>query len=132
MTYGLDTSVLMRLLNRTNDDYVQRISARINALLAAGDDFFISEVVVSEIYFALQHHYGYSKAEAIMALRAIEASPGFSFSPEAAAALATPDAWKANPGFVDRMIVNGYAARGHVTLSCEKDFRRLDLTEVIS
>lgn len=30
------------------------------------------------------------------------------------------------------MIVNGYAARGHVTLSCEKDFRRLDLTEVIS
>ena len=59
-------------------------------------------------------------------------SPGFSFSPEAAAALATPEAWKANPGFVDRMIVNGYAARELVTLSCEKDFRRLDLTEVIS
>ena len=30
------------------------------------------------------------------------------------------------------MIVNGYATRGYVTLSCEKDFRRLDLTEVIS
>lgn len=31
-----------------------------------------------------------------------------------------------------RMIANGYAANGQVTVSCEKDFRKLDLTEVIS
>jgi len=30
------------------------------------------------------------------------------------------------------MIANGYASHGHKTLSCEKDFRKLDFTEVIS
>ena len=43
-----------------------------------------------------------------------------------------PEAWKASPGLVDRMIANGYASHGHKTLSCEKDFRKLDFTEVIS
>ena len=30
------------------------------------------------------------------------------------------------------MIANGYASHGHKTLSCEKDFRKLNFTEVIS
>ena len=132
MTYGLDTSVLMRLLNRIGDAYTQNVADRINAMLADGNDFTISELVASEIYYALQHHYGYSKEDAILALRAIAAAPGFSFSPEAKAALDTPEAWKASPGFVDRMIAAEYAAKGFVTVSCEKDFRKLDFTEVIA
>lgn len=132
MKYGLDTSVLMRLLNKTNDEYSQRIAAYISSRLEEGDTFFISELVVSELYFALQHHYGHTKEVSITALRAIAKTPGFTFSPEAKAALETPDAWRASPGFVDRMIANGYASRGCVTLSCEKDFRKLDFTEIIS
>ena len=31
-----------------------------------------------------------------------------------------------------RQAANGYASHGHKTLSCEKDFRKLDFTEVIS
>lgn len=132
MTYGLDTSVLMRLLNRTDDPYVQGVFNRINTMIADGDDFIISDLVASEIYYALQHHYGFSKENAINAMRAIAAAPGFSFSKEAEAALATPEAWKASPGLVDRMIANGYASHGHKTLSCERDFRKLDFTEVLS
>ena len=38
---------------------------------------------------------------------------------------------RANPGFVDRMIVSEYATAGSDTYSCEKAFRRLDGTVVI-
>ena len=38
---------------------------------------------------------------------------------------------RANPGFVDRMIVSEYATTGNDTYSCEKSFRRLDGTVVI-
>lgn len=50
---------------------------------------------------------------------------------QAMAALGTPEAWKASPGFVDRMIAGEYASKGYVTLSCEKSFRHLDFAEVI-
>ena len=131
MTYGLDTSVMLRLVTNDPSGLSQRVVERIRQLRENGDDFIISDVVASEIYYALQHHYRMSKMEAVESMRAIAASPGFAFSPEVQAALDTPDAWKASPGMIDRIIACEYAARGHVTLSCEKSFRKLDLTEVI-
>ena len=46
--------------------------------------------------------------------------------------LESPNLAKANPGFVDRMIVGEYATAGNDTYSCEKSFRRLDGAVVIS
>ena len=131
MTYGLDTSVVVRLLMGEPPELVEKVATFVNSALAEGNDFFISDLVVSEAYFVLQKYYGKSKEHAVSDLRAIAASPGFSVSPEATAALETPDAWKASPGMIDRMIANGYAARGYVTISCERSFAKLDLTEVI-
>lgn len=131
MTYGLDTSVIMRLVAQTNDSHAEFVRDHVCELLDDGNDFFISGLVASEAYYALQHHYGNTKEEAINGLRAIAATDGFIFAPEAKAALDTPEAWKASPGFVDRMIAGEYAGKGYVTLSCEKSFRRLDFAEVI-
>ena len=50
---------------------------------------------------------------------------------EAKAALATPEVWKASPGFIDRMLAGEYSAKGYRTLSCEKSFRKLDFAEVM-
>lgn len=132
MKYGMDTSVMLRIITSEPYPLAEKVQTRVAEIIAAGGELEISELPASEAYYSLQHHYGRTKEEAIMALRALADEDGISFSPEAAAALATPDAWKASPGFVDRMIANGYAARGHITLSCEKGFRRLDLAEVIS
>lgn len=131
MTYGLDTSVVLRLVTNDPADLSQRTVERIRQLRENGDDFVISDVAANEIYYALQHHYQMSKMDAIETMRSIASSPGFAFSPEALAALNTPEAWKASPGMIDRMIANGYAARGYVTISCEKSFAKLDLTKVI-
>ena len=131
MTYGLDTSVILRLIVDADNEHSKRVRDRIVELRNDGDDFFISNLAVNEAYFALQHHYGATKAEAITALHALAAADGFAITAEARAALETPEVWQANPGFIDRILASEYAARGYVTVSCEKSFRRLDLAEVI-
>jgi len=132
MTYGLDTSVIMRLLMGEPSGLAIKVRNFIEEHLTDGDMFFVSCLAASEAYFALQRHYCMSKEAAIMAMRALADEDGFTFSPEAKAALDTPDAWKASPGFVDRMLANEYSARGFSTVSCEKDFRKLDFTEIIA
>ena len=131
MTYGLDTSVIVRILTNDPPELSGAVAERIEEMRENGDDFFVSDLAVSETYFALQQHYRQTKEAAILALKALSAEPGFALSTEATAALSTPGVWKANPGFIDRVLVSEYAAKGFVTLSCEKSFRRLDLAEVI-
>ena len=88
--------------------------------------------VAAEAYFALQQHYRKTKEEALEALRGFSSGEGISFSQNFAASINTPNIHKANPGLVDRMLVSGYREQGQITLSCEKSFRRLADTEVIS
>jgi len=132
MTYGLDTSVVVRLLMCEPPELAVKARDFVEAALDTGHLFYISDLAISETYFVLQHHYGKTKESAISSIRAIQEMPGFSFSAEAKAALDTPDAWKASPGLVDRMIISEYTSKGFVTVSCEKDFRKLDFTEVIA
>ena len=132
MTFGLDTSVVLRLLTGQPQDLAARALTRYQDGIAAGDDFCVSDVVAADAYFALQQHYRKTKEEALAALKGFSSGEGISFSPNFAASINTPDIHKANPGFVDRMLVSGYREKGQITLSCEKSFRRLVDTEVIS
>lgn len=132
MTFGLDTSVVLRLLTGQPQELAARALARYQDGIAAGDDFCVSDVVAAEAYFALQQHYRKTKEEALCALKGFSTGEGISFSQNFAASINTPDIHKANPGFVDRMLASGYRKQGQITLSCEKSFRRLADTEVIS
>ncbi len=132
MTFGLDTSVVLRLLTGQPQELAARALARYQDGIAAGDDFCVSDVVAAEAYFALQQHYRKTKEEALEALRGFSSGEGISFSQNFAASINTPNIHKANPGFVDRMLVSGYREQGQITLSCEKSFKRLADTEVIS
>ena len=132
MTFGLDTSVVLRLLTGQPQDLAVRALTRYQDGIAAGDDFCVSDVVAAEAYFALQQHYRKTKEEALEALRGFSSGEGISFSQNFAASINTPNIHKANPGFVDRMLVSGYREKGQITLSCEKSFKRLADTEVIS
>jgi len=75
MTYGLDTSVVIRLLMGEPPELVEKVATFVNSALAEGNDFFISDLVVSEAYFVLQKYYGKSKELAVSDLRAIADSP---------------------------------------------------------
>lgn len=131
MTFGLDTSVVLRLLTGQPTDLAAKALARYQDGIAAGDDFSVSDLVASESYYAIQHHYGKTKEEALDALRNFSSGEGISFSQSFLSAINTPNIHKASPGFVDRMLSSDYGSRGEITISCEKSFRRLPDTEVI-
>ncbi len=132
MTFGLDTSVVLWLLTGQPQELAARALERYQKGIADGDSFYVSDIVASEVYYAIQHHYGKTKEDALAALKGFSAGEGISFSQNFTATINTPNLHKANPGFVDRMLVSGYREQGQITLSCEKSFRRLADTEVIS
>lgn len=131
MTYGLDTSALLRLLVGEPKALAQKVNDRLATLIDAGNEVRVSDLVLSEAYYALQTHYGLTKDQAISSLASLRSVDGFSLSAMALRVFETPRLGHASPGFVDRLIVAGHETAGETTISCEKSFRRLDSTEVI-
>ena len=131
MMYGLDTSVVVRIISGLPEGAAEKVGQRIAADIADGEVFTVSALVLSEAYFALQHHYAFTKEEALQSLIAFSRTDGIKIPDSLKAILQSANLAKSNPGFVDRMIVSEYARLGSDTYSCEKSFRRLAGTVVI-
>ena len=131
MTHGLDTSVIVRIISGLPEGSAEKVGQRIAADIADGDVFTVSALVLSEVYFALQHHYAFTKEEALQSLIAFSRTDGIKIPDSLKSILQSANLAKSNPGFVDRMIVSEYASLGSDTYSCEKSFRRLTGTLVI-
>ena len=72
----------------------------------------VSDWVLAEAYYALQHHYGASKRDTLDALAAFLASPGVEGTGDVAAVLAIPNLESVKPGFIDRVIHRNYLRSG--------------------
>lgn len=131
MTHGLDTSVIVRIISGLPEGSAEKVGQRIAADIAGGDVFTVSTLVLSEAYFALQHHYAFTKEEALQSLIAFSRTDGIKITDSVKSILQSANLARSNPGFVDRMIVSEYASLGRDTYSCEKSFRRLTGTVVI-
>ena len=132
MTYGCDTSFLMRILTNHPGPLAAKVIAETDKRIKSGDSFEISDLTLSETYFSLQASYGVSKADALALLKRISEATGFAVSDHARDILALPNLATAKPGFVDRLIHGTFFSEGKTTVACEKSFRRLPLTEVFS
>ena len=131
MIHGLDTSVVVRIISGLPEEAAKHVGERIASEIASGELFSVSPLVLSEAYFALQHHYDFTKEEALQSLRSLAHTEGILVSESVRAILDQPNLAKLNPGFVDRMIVGEYANGGSDTYSCEKSFRRLQGSVVL-
>ena len=76
MTHGLDTSVVVRIISGLPEGAAENVGERIAAEIAEGNDFSVSALVLSEAYFALQHHYAFTKEEALQSLLAFSCTDG--------------------------------------------------------
>jgi predicted nucleic-acid-binding protein len=128
---ALDTSVVLRLLIGEPPAQAERAWQLVVEVLAEGGTLCVSDLVVSEAYFALQHHYRVPKGEALAQLRAFLSSGEIESTGCAAAVLATPQLDTAKPGFVDRLIHGGYLRHADAVVSFEKSARRLPRTRVL-
>ena len=132
MRYGVDTSIILRVLTGKPESLASVVRTRIEGLWLDGVVLDVCDLVVSEAYFALQHSYRLSKASALNALAKLSVHPGFRLSSQVIAALQTPDLATAKPGFLDRVIHDTYVTDDEsVMLTCEKDARKLGGVEVV-
>ena len=132
MRYGVDTSIVLRVLTGKPESLAAVVRTRLEGLWLDGAVLDVCDLVVSETYFALQHSYCLSKESALNALAKLSVHPGFRLSSHAIAALQTPNLATAKPGFLDRVIHGTYVTDDEsVMLTCEKDARKLVGVEVV-
>ena len=129
---GADTSFILRLL--IGEPKAQAISAEkeLNRRSAKGETLAVSDLVVAETYFVLQHHYEVPKQEALDTLKEFLEAPEVVPLGVAPTVLAEAKLARANPGFVDRLIHADYLACTAGMLSFEKAARKLPNTHVPS
>ena len=128
---GLDTSVVLRLLTGEPSDQAARAEQLLDALFERSEQAVVSDLVVAESYFALQHHYGVPKGEAVAALRSLLESGEIVSSGVAGEVLKTSGLASAKPGFVDRLIHDGYRRRGYDMATFEKAAAKWNDTRVL-
>jgi len=131
MNAGLDTSVVLRLLTGTPEDLAQTALREVQHRIERGGVLVVSDLVVSEVYFALQHHYGMPKPEALTLLSGFLSEHGIKALGAAASVLSTPHLATANPGFVDRLIHAEYRRHTGEMLTFEKAASRLPGARVL-
>lgn len=133
MIVGLDTSVLVRLLTGKPQGLALVALDYLLEREEAGDRVLVSDWVVAETYYALQHHYGASKKETLAALADFLASRGVENTGEVAAVLATPNLESAKPGFIDRVIHRNYLRSGAEEVATfESDAAKLPHVRVLT
>lgn len=132
MSIGLDTSVVLRLLTGEPEAQARRALAEVQTLTRRGASLLVSDMVVSEVYFALQHHYRVPKSEALTLLARFFRESGVRPLGAAATVLAVANLATANPGFVDRMIHEEYRQAAKEILTFEKAAGRLPAVRVLT
>jgi predicted nucleic acid-binding protein len=130
---GLDTSVLVRLLIGVPADQATTALAFVKEARLAGRQVVVSDLVVSEAYFALHFHYDVPEPEAITALCQVLQS-GLVDPAEGRAVVEILDEMarsSAKPGFVDRLIHAQYERRPATMATFERAAGRLAGTTVL-
>ena len=130
---GLDTSVVLRLLVGSPPDQARAALDFVKQSRTAGVRIVVSDLVVSEAYFALHAHYAVPKAAAIGALlemlgsELVEPADG----PGILRVLASTARSSAKPGFVDRLIHDQYQRSSGGMVTFERAAGRLAATAVL-
>ncbi len=129
---GLDTSVLMRLLTGQPEPLAEVARDYLAEVEESGVVVFVSNLVVSEAYFACQHHYRMAKSEIFQGLLNLLSLPTFVVQPGLIDLLSVAGLATAKPGFLDRLIHAEYTTNGLPLVTFEKAATKLSRSLVLS
>jgi hypothetical protein len=132
LNIGLDSSVILRLVTREPEPQASFVAFRVSEALRSGDRLEVSDLVLAEAYFALQHHYSASKSQALADLRDFLDLSGVSCRASTRSILHLPQLDTKKPGFVDRLIHAGYLESNDRLWTCERAAARLPSVELLS
>ena len=116
--FGIDTSVLMRLLTGLPAQDFSHCVRELRNLDKAGAEVFASNQVIGESYVAVQHHYDIPRADAGDALLKVFRSGLVSplNGRDVLAVLLAPR----HPGLADRLIADDYRRAGLEVLTLDR------------
>ena len=130
LQYGVDTSVLVRLVAREPQGDFEHCVRRLVALMEErGCEIFASNQAIGEAYAALMHHYGILSANARAGL--LDALTSGLVAPLNGPAVIEALSASGGPGLFDRLIADDYSRAGLETLTLDRkmaslsDVRRL-------
>lgn len=117
--FGIDTSILVRLLTGDPEEGFRRCVEALTSLVEEdGAEILASNQVIGEAYVAVQHHYGIAKAEARAALASVLAS-GLVSPLNGAGVFAALQA-EGGCGLLDRLIADDYRRAELATLTLDE------------
>ena len=108
--FGIDTSVLMRLLTGLPPEGFSHCVRELRNLERDGSEVFASNQVIGEAYVAVQHHYDIPRSDASDALLKVFRS-GLVLPLNGRDVLAILSASR-KPGLADRLIADDYRRAG--------------------
>lgn len=122
--FGIDTSILVRLLTRDPEQDFEYCVNKLCALIdGRGDEIFVSNQVIGEAYIAVQHHYGVSRADARASL--LDALSSGLIAPLNGRSVIEALAAVGGPGLFDRLIANDYSRAGLEILTLDRKMTSL-------
>ena len=126
-TYGIDTSILVRLITCKPESEYQRTLGALEDLLDREPHarFCASNMVIGETYAAVHYHYGVTKADTRAALFEVLQS-GLVEPLGGKPVLDVILAADKGAGLADRLIVNDYQHSYHTTLTNDKRMAKVE------
>lgn len=121
--YGIDTSVLVRLVTGEPERDFQHCVDELRVLIEGDAEIFASNQVIGEAYIALQHHYDISSDDARSAL--VDVLTSGVVAPLNGQPVIAALEESGGPGVFDRLIADGYTNAGMETLTLDRQMARL-------
>ncbi len=129
--YGVDTSILVRLVAREPRADFERCLTRLSVMVdERGCEMFASNQAIGEAYAALIHHYDLSSAHARAGLHTTLTS-GL-VAPLSGHSVLQALTASGGPGLFDRLIANDYALAGIDTLTLDRQMATLPQVSLVS
>ena len=128
MAVGLDTSVVLRLLTGEPRPLAEAARTYVDNARATGEPAGITDTVVGEAYFALQHHYGMSEADTRDLLRRFLESGVVTVEPVTVLDAFAP---RGGAGFLDRLIETRHRSLGWTSVTIDRKMARALGAELI-
>lgn len=130
LRYGVDTSVLVRLVTRDPQGDYERCVSRLSALVEdQGHEILASNQAIGEAYAALMHHYDITNANARTTL--IDVLTSGLVAPLNGRTVLEALAASGGPGLFDRLITDDYSHAGLETLTLDQKMAALPGAERI-
>lgn len=131
MSYGIDTSVLIRLLVGEPKGLAAKAQERLMEAHRLRQSVIVNDVVIAETYYALKYHYEIDTLQVRQAMLAMLTSGLIHAEPGSAVLSVLQSKAAGKAGFVDRLIQARYAADGLTTLTLDKAQAKIGKAEFI-